>query len=79
MSVDPVGPNPVVTEKSAAPTRKWIAAQLTALAAIAVMYVTSGTWDTEESIALIGWFVAASTSYLVPNEDTPGGVPVKEV
>lgn len=65
--------------KSAAPTRKWVAAQVVALAAIATMYVSTGGWNQEESVALIGWFVQAATTYLVPNEDTPGGVPTKPV
>jgi len=74
MSVDPVTP----AEPSRLPTRKWIAAQVTALAAIAVMYITTGAWDTEESVALIGWLVQAATTYLVPNEPTPGGVPLSK-
>lgn len=57
------------------PTRKWIAAQVVALGAIAIAAATTGTWDTEETVALIGWAVQAATSYLVPNDSTPGGVP----
>lgn len=50
-----------------APSRKWVVAQVTALAAIAVMWVTTNNWDDEETIALIGWVVQAVTSYLTPN------------
>lgn len=64
-------------EKSSLPTRKWAVAQITALAAIATMYLTTGSWDIEESVALVGLLVQAATTWLVPNEDTPGGVPVK--
>ena len=67
------------TQKSAAPTRKWIVARITALAAVATMYITTGSWDTEESLALVGLITEALISYLTPNHDTPGGVPVKPV
>jgi hypothetical protein len=71
MSVDPVTPAP-----SAAPTKKWIATQITALTALAVMYVTTGSWDQEETISLIGIVSQAALAYLVSNDPTPGGVPV---
>lgn len=50
-----------------APSRKWIVAQVTLLAAIAVSWVTTDNWDDEETIALIGWFVQAVSTYLIPN------------
>lgn len=72
MSVDPV-----VTEPSLAPTRKWWATQVTALAALAVMYFTTGGWDTEESVAAVGIVSQGLVAWLVPNDPTAGGVPPK--
>lgn len=51
----------------ARPTRKWIAARVTGLAAVLTMWATTGTWDTEETIALIGLLTEAAISYLTPN------------
>lgn len=69
--------DPVVTEPSNAPTRKWWATQVTALAALAVMYFTTGGWDVEESVAAVGLVSQAAIGYLVPNDQTAGGVPPK--
>jgi hypothetical protein len=60
---------------SNAPTKKWWATQVTALSALGVMYVTTGSWDQEETIAAIGIATQAALSWLVPNDQTPGGVP----
>lgn len=68
---------PIATKKSAKPTKKWIVTQITAVAAVATMWVTTGSWDTEETVALIGLLTQASLGYLQPNNDTPGGVPVE--
>lgn len=68
---------PVAPVKSALPTKKWAVTQITAVAAILVMWVTTGAWDTEETIALIGLVSQAGISYLTPNADSPGGVPYK--
>lgn len=70
MSVDPV-----VTEPSLKPTRKWWATQVIALAALAVMYFSTGGWDTEESVGAVGVISQALVAWLVPNEPTSGGVP----
>lgn len=64
-------------EKSWRPTRKWIAAQVVALGAVLTSWVESG-WDDTESKLLVGIFVQAAVTYLVSNEDTPGGVPLQE-
>lgn len=56
------------------PTRKWMVARVTALAALAAMYLTTGSWDTEESIAAVGLVSEALISYLTPNQP-----PVEEV
>lgn len=84
MAVPPVPPvdpgDPVVVveqpEKSWLPTRKWFAAQIVGLGAIATSWVDSG-WDDTELKLLIGLVVQAAVAYLLPNESTPGGVPVK--
>lgn len=51
-----------------APSRKWWATQITALTALAIMYVTTGAWDQEETIAAIGIASQAALSWLVPND-----------
>lgn len=65
----------MAAQKSAAPTKKWLTTQITAVAALLVMWVTTGAWDTEETIALIGLISQAALGYIVPNDNTPGGVP----
>lgn len=57
------------------PTRKWWATRVTAVSALAVMAVTTGSWDAEETIALIGLLAEAAISWLTPNAQTPGGIP----
>lgn len=56
------------------PSRKWMVAQITALGALATMYVTTGSWDQEESVALIGLLVQAASTYLIPNAPEKAGV-----
>ncbi len=75
-SPDPA-PSPVQAQKSNRPTNKWFATQVTALAALATMYFTTGGWDVEENISLVGIVAQAAISWLVPNDNTPGGVPPK--
>jgi hypothetical protein len=60
------------------PTNKWWAAQVVAIGALLTLWVTTGHWATDESVALIGLVVQAVTTYLVPNSPTPGGVPEKK-
>ncbi len=64
-------------EKSWRPTTKWWVAQIAGLGALATMHLTTGGWDTEESVFVVGLLVQALTTYLVPNADTPGGVPLR--
>jgi hypothetical protein len=66
--VDPVTPTPA--EPSLKPTRKWWATQVTALAALATMYFTTGGWDTEESVAAVGIAAQAAIAWLTPNAAT---------
>lgn len=63
--------------KSKLPTRKWWVAQVVALAGIATSWVDSG-WDDLETKLVIGWAVQAFATWMIPNENTPGGVPLKE-
>jgi hypothetical protein len=58
------------------PTRKWWAAQAVAVAGIATSYVDSG-WDATETKLCIAVLVQAAVTWLLPNEQTPGGVPVR--
>jgi len=63
-------PEPAATTEQATswrPTRKWAATQVTALTALALMYVTTGGWDTEETISAIGIASQALLGYLIPN------------
>ena len=64
-------------KKSWVPTRKWFYTQVTALTGLALMYVTTGEWNQEETIGAIALVSQAALSYIMPNEDTPGGVPLK--
>ena len=75
MSAIDVAATPMVSTRL--PTRKWWAAQIVALGALVTLWVTTGHWAKDESLALIGLIVQASTTYLVPNAPTPGGVPQK--
>jgi hypothetical protein len=63
--------------KSWLPTRKWFAAQVVALAGVATSALDSG-WDSTETKLLIAVVVQAAVTYLLPNDSTPGGVPLKK-
>lgn len=69
--------SPVVEQSSWKPTKKWVATQITAVAAVLTMWVTTGSWDQEETVALIGLISQAALAWYVPNDKTPGGVPVE--
>jgi hypothetical protein len=64
--------------KSSLPTRKWIAIQLTAIAGLVTAWLSVGEWNSTLTIALVGLLTQAAVGYLVPNADTPGGVPVPQ-
>jgi hypothetical protein len=53
------------------PTRKWIAARVTALAGIIILAITTNSWDQEEWIALVTFVSEGIVSYLTPNPTTP--------
>ena len=63
------------SQKSPLPTRKWIAIQLTAIAGLVTAWLSVGEWNSTLTIALVGLLTQAAVGYLVPNADTPGGVP----
>ncbi|RAY12505.1 hypothetical protein DPM19_25580 [Actinomadura craniellae] len=67
----------VTTVKSLLPTRKWWAAFVTAFSAFLISWITAGEFSKEILVMLIGVLAQAAVSYLVPNSDAPGGVPVK--
>ena len=64
--------------KSWIPTRKWFAAQLTLLGGLLILFASHGWhFDEHTTIATITFVIEALVAFMVPNEDTPGGVPLK--
>lgn len=61
-------------KRSAAPTRKWIATQVTALTGWVIALINVGHWTATIKIALVTIIGQALIGYLVPNDPTPGGV-----
>jgi hypothetical protein len=66
-------------ERSAIPTHKWIATQILAVSALATAWMTAVEWDRTLTISAIGVLTQAVVGYLLPNADTPGGVPIRRV
>jgi hypothetical protein len=56
------------------PSRKWLVTQITAVGALLTMFATTGSWDVEESVALIGLVTQALASYVLPNAPDKAGV-----
>ena len=54
-------------QKSWKPTNKWMAAQCTAMATLAVAWVNAGGWTKPLTIAPIGLVSQATAAYLVSN------------
>jgi hypothetical protein len=73
----PAPVQPASQQKSWLPTRKWWAATITALGAIAVLWIQAGALTTSVAIALVGAIVQAGVTYALPNDNTPGGVPLR--
>ncbi len=73
----PAAPSQTSPTKSWLPTTKWMAATITALTAVACLVVTHHGFDTDVTVALITVIGQALVTYLVPNQETPGGVPVR--
>jgi uncharacterized membrane protein YjjP (DUF1212 family) len=67
----------VTAAPSAMPTRKWWAATVLGIAGLAVTWVSVGEWNDALTGAVITLLAQRVATYLVPNEDTPGGVPTK--
>jgi len=65
-------------EKSLLPTRKWWAAFVTSVAGVVVMWISAGAFSVEVKIALVWAIAQAAITWLIPNADTPGGVPLKK-
>ena len=64
--------------KSRWPTNKWLATQVTASAALLTGWVTAGEWNKTLSTTMIGLVAQAIVSYMLPNAESPGGVPPKK-
>jgi hypothetical protein len=62
------------------PTNKWWAALVTVAGSWVVNLITAGAFTKTIAIALVGIVSQMTVAYLVPNDNTPGGVPIcKEV
>jgi hypothetical protein len=55
-----------------------MATQVTALAALLTGWVTAGEWNKTLSTTMIGLVAQAIVSYVLPNAESPGGVPAKK-
>ncbi len=55
------------------PTNKWIAAQCTAVAALAISWVNAGEWTRPLTAAAIGVAAQATAAYLVSNGEGATG------
>lgn len=60
------------------PTRKWFATQITATAALIASWIAAAEWDKALTISLVGLVSQAAVGYLLPNANTPGGVPLRK-
>lgn len=64
--------------KSWRPTNKWWAALVTVTGSWVANLITAGSFTKTIAIALVGIVAQMIVAYLVPNSDTPGGVPMRE-
>ena len=64
-------------QKSKMPNNKWLATQVTALAALLTGWVTAGVWNKTLTITLIGLVGQAIVSYIMPNAELAEGAPAK--
>ena len=51
-----------------APSRKWLAARITAAGGLAIAWIEAGGWDTTLGIATVTMVVEAAVAYLLPNQ-----------
>lgn len=49
------------------PSRKWMAARVTMIAATLVAWIQAGEWNTTIAVMVVGVMSEAAISYLVPN------------
>lgn len=63
------------TKKSWLPTHKWFANQVIAVGGWLVALINAN-WEVTQALQItaVGIVVAAITSYVLPNQNTPGGV-----
>ncbi len=64
-------------DKSWMPTRKWWVTQTAAVSALLIAWVNVGAWDKTTTIGLIGLLSQSICSWLAPNHEAPGGVPLR--
>lgn len=76
---DLVAESPGLRAKTWIPTRKWFAGLAGSAASILASWIVTGAFDDVERGMAATALVALVGSYFLPNEDTPGGVPTKEV
>ena len=60
------------------PTNKWWAALVTVAGSWVANLITAGAFTKPIAIALVGIVSQMTVAYLVPNSDTPGGVPMRK-
>jgi uncharacterized membrane protein YjjP (DUF1212 family) len=58
------------------PSRKWLATQVTAIAALLIAWVNAGAWDKTLTIAMIGVAAQSIAAYLIPNADAKDPAPL---
>ena len=64
--------------KSRRPTKKWWAALVTVTGSCVVSLITAGAFTKAIAIALVGIVSQMTVAYLVPNDNTLGGVPSRK-
>lgn len=60
------------------PTKKWVAALVTGLAAIAGSWIVTGAFDDVERGMAATLLSSLAVAYFKSNDPTPGGVPTAE-
>jgi hypothetical protein len=64
--------------KSRWPTKKWWAALVTVVGSWLANLITAGAFTKAIAIALVGIVSQMTVAYLVSNDDTLGGVPLRK-
>lgn len=60
------------------PTKKWWAALVTVAGSWVANLITAGAFTKVIAIALVGIVAQMTVAYLVPNDNTLGGVPLRK-